>query len=163
MSGQEVTSTAAPRTITANSACAIDCDDHHESYPQQDTYDADVDDETTVFLSQILNEAANEQVPDSSSEYLSPDYTTTRASAMMMMDELIIMEDKQKVTANIAEGHKSPIDHTRVCALEASVLPRPTQAETAAPGARSVNAGSYPHEKSCSIPTSRKGLVMGGG
>ncbi len=53
VNGQEVTPTAAPRTITANSACAMDCDDHHESYREQDMYDADVDDETTAFLSQI--------------------------------------------------------------------------------------------------------------
>ena len=55
-------------------------------------------------------------------------------------------------------------DHTRVCgSLKASLLTHPTQAITAAPGARPVIAGSYPHDRTGSGSSSRKGPDLGGG
>ncbi len=55
-------------------------------------------------------------------------------------------------------------DHTRVCgSLKASLLTHPTQAITAAPGARSVIAASYPHDRTGSGLSSRKGPDLGGG
>jgi hypothetical protein len=146
VNGQEVNTFAPPRTIKANIAYAIDRND--EPHPVQDTYDADEDDETTEFLSQILNDAANAPheigtLPG----YLSPDYTTIHASAMMMTDDFILMdvhnvdEDEGELDDLNAKSD-STIDHTRVCALEAGFLAHPTQAGTAAPEARTVPAGS---------------------
>ncbi len=55
-------------------------------------------------------------------------------------------------------------DHTRVCgSLKASLLTHPTQAITAAPGARSIIAGSYLHDRTGSGLSSRKGPGLGGG
>jgi hypothetical protein len=145
---------------------------HHEGYNSdtQDKYDAEEDDETTSFLAQILSEASteqSEQAPEPLPRYLSPDYTTTRASAMMMTDDFILMdehheeEDKREVDEPNTNSD-SLNDHTRVCALEASLFTHPTQAGTAALGARTVPAGSYPHDRSGVSPTSRKGPDLGG-
>ena len=55
-------------------------------------------------------------------------------------------------------------DHTRVCgSLKASLLTHPTQAIMAAPGARPVIAGSYPHDRAGFGLSSRKGPDLGGG
>ena len=55
-------------------------------------------------------------------------------------------------------------DHTRGCgSLKASLLTHPTQAITAAPGARPVIAGSYPHDRAGFGLSSRKGPDLGGG
>jgi hypothetical protein len=55
-------------------------------------------------------------------------------------------------------------DHTRVCgSLKASLLTHPTQAITAAPGARPVITGSYPHDRAGFGLSSRKGPDLGGG
>jgi hypothetical protein len=167
VNGQDVTAARTPRTVTANVAYTIAHDDDADAQSEHDAYDADADDETASFLSQILSESANarsDQGTEPLSGYLSPDYTTTQASAMMLTDELIIMDDKVKSNATEIEiPPMSPIDHTRVCALEASSLAYPTQAVTAAPEAQTVTAGSYPHKKSGESSTSRKGLDLGGG
>ena len=55
-------------------------------------------------------------------------------------------------------------DHTRVCgSLKACLLTHPTQAITAAPGARPVIAGSYLHDRAGFGLSSRKGPDLGGG
>ena len=54
-------------------------------------------------------------------------------------------------------------DHTRVCgSLKACLLTHPTQAITAAPGARPVIAGSYLHDRAGFGLSSRKGPDLGG-
>jgi hypothetical protein len=53
--------------------------------------------------------AESEQVPDSNSGYLSPDYITTRASAMMMADELILIDQ-----LNEEEDRGKPKDSTKM-------------------------------------------------
>jgi hypothetical protein len=163
--------TAPTRTVSANMAYNVGHEDRYEAQHDQDLCD-DNEDETTAFLAQILNDevsAENEQGPDSTSGYLSPDYITTRASAMMMADELILIdqlteeEDKreaQELNANVSIDDSN--NHTRVCALEASFLAHPTQAVTAAPVARTVTAGSCPHDRSGFGQTSRKGPDLGG-
>jgi hypothetical protein len=146
VNGQDVTAARTPRTIAANVAYTIAQDDDTDAQSDHDVYDVDADDETAAFLSQILSESTNaqsDQLSEPLSGYLCPDYTTTNASAMMLTDDLIIMDDKVK--GNVTEidnPRMTPIDHTRVCAPEASSLPHPTQAVTAAPGARTVTAGS---------------------
>ncbi len=170
VNGQEVTATTTPRTVKANIAYALNCTENLESGEEPESYDADEDAETTAFLSQILSEAANdqdEQESESLAGYLSPDYTTTRASAMMMADDFIMMDEhKQENDKSEVEETNAIMDrlhdHTRVCALEASVPTYPSQADTAAPEARTVSAGSYPHEKSGESLASRKGPDLGG-
>jgi hypothetical protein len=60
-------------------------------------------------------------------------------------------------------GSNDTSDHTRVCgSLKACLLTHPTQAITAAPGARPVIAGSYPHDRAGFGLSSRKGPDLGG-
>ena len=71
-------------------------------------------------------------------------------------------EHKEAISELNADEDKS-CDHTRVCGSNtASLTTHPTQAVTAAPGARSVTAGSHPHDRIDSGLSSRKGPDLGG-
>jgi hypothetical protein len=79
------------------------------------------------------------------------------------IDQLNDKEDKAEVDELNADYNNS-CDHTRVCGSpKASLLTHPTQAVTAAPGARSVTAGSYPHDRTDSGPSFQKDPDLGGG
>ena len=56
----------------------------------------------------------------------------------------------------------NPSGHARACGSNASPVTHPAQATMAAPGARSIVAGSHPHEKTSSGLSSRKGPDLGG-
>jgi hypothetical protein len=108
------------------------------------------------------------------SGYLTADYNTTHVTAMMMDSNETFFIDESTNTQRLPiahhkdEEHKEAedddsCDHTRVCGSDtASLTTHPTQAVTAAPGARSVTAGSHPHDRIDSGLSSRKGPDLGG-
>jgi hypothetical protein len=95
-----------------------------------DQYDADEDDlqnyedaeqhETAMFLQSVLSSTNNTSLDESG--YLAPDYPTTHATAMMMDDDIMLLNDGKRddkapaieqITQPAASG-RNPLAHSRI-------------------------------------------------
>jgi hypothetical protein len=80
---------AAPRRISAN--VAFDSDQEAASeHGEYDNNDSSGDEETAAFLASVLDDKNDS---DESSGYFPPDYSTTQVTAMMVHDDIILLDD----------------------------------------------------------------------
>jgi hypothetical protein len=73
------------------------------------------------WLFSVLGDTTDNNDPDESSGYLAPDYSTTRVTAMMAHDEIILLDDTLPKTSLIAAPSDDDIDRLNELADSAEV------------------------------------------